>query len=340
VDPLSKAPQNPGTCQCPLINFLLNREPSQSFIYLAALSKQLRRSQNFKCFMKLPLLIIVGLFLLIPGTSQSQNVIYNIPSNQSEFIKQNKIVKEVVYNYHFKKHNIKDSTLFATYYYDTLGKVIEEKVEKTKINSETIRKYTYTYNTRGQLTRQKEERLPPFRMTSFLEYEYDSLGNEITEYDFNEDTTRLTIRHKNYYENNQVAELITKINHGEFYVSRQYFYNADNELIKQTALDPNGKIIYTYYYEYDKLLHKKTVYLENQEGKKRMEEIFYNKEQQVLKTNDISKKITSISIESTEYENLDKVTENVYNKDNTLFETVIYINGKRSQLHRRFYFKQ
>lgn len=289
--------------------------------------------------MKLLLFITFGLLLFFHSFSQSQIAIHSIPSNPSEIIKINKIVKEVIYNYTINKNNIKDSALFATYHYDTLGNIIEEKKEKTKIYGETIRKYTYSYNLRGQLTKQIVD-MPSFRMVSIYEYEYDSVGNEINKYDYNEDTTRLTIHQKKYNTNNQVTELLIKINNSDFYVSRQYFYNSDNELSKEIALNPKGQIIYTYFYDYDKSLNKKTVYLENQEGKKRIEEYFYNNKKQIIKATSILKNTTFISRESTEYENLNKVTENVYNQDSTLFETVIYINGKKSQLNRHYYFNQ
>lgn len=288
--------------------------------------------------MKLFLPIALGLLLSLHCFSQSQYTIYGVPLNKSEIIKRNKIVKEVIYNYKLRRNIIKDSTLFATYYYDTLGNILEGKEEKTENYSKSIKKYTRFYNLRGELTKEIED-MPSLKMVSIYEYEYDSVGNEINKYDYNEDTTRLIIHHKNYNANNQVTELLIKINNADLYVSRQYFYNADNELSKEIAFNPNGQIIYTYFYDYDKSLNKKTVYLENQDGIKKIEECFYNNDKQILKTNSFLRLPRIISRESTEYESINKVTENVYNQDNTLLETLIYEDGKKSQLFGHHYFK-
>lgn len=289
--------------------------------------------------MKSLLLITLGLSLFFHSFSQFQNTIFSIPANKSEIIKTNKIVKEVIYNYKLKNNIPKDSVLFATYIYDTLGNIIEETIEKTKMNGKTIRKYTYSYNSTGQLTKQRVD-MPGYRMTTIYEYDYDSAGNEITKYDYNEDTTRLTIYQKKYNPNNLVTELIIKINNSDHYVSKQYVYNADNELSKEIAFNPQGQVIYTYFYEYDKSLNKKIVYLENQQGKKRIEEFIYNNEKQITKAYSVFETPTFNSRESTEYESLNQVTENFYNPDNTVFETAIYINGKKVQLNKHYYFKQ
>ena len=167
--------------------------------------------------MKSLLLITLGLSLFFHSFSQFQNTIFSIPANKSEIIKTNKIVKEVIYNYKLKNNIPKDSVLFATYIYDTLGNIIEETIEKTKMNGKTIRKYTYSYNSTGQLTKQRVD-MPGYRMTTIYEYDYDSAGNEITKYDYNEDTTRLTIYQKKYNPNNLVTELIIKINNSDHYV--------------------------------------------------------------------------------------------------------------------------
>lgn len=271
--------------------------------------------------------------------SQSGNISFGFISNPKEIIKANNIIKEEVYSYNFANSGIKDSTLTNTYYYDILGDLVEEKLAKIKNYDESITKYENSYYSSGKLRRQIIDK-QSLKMVTIYEFEYDSLGNEVNKYDYNKDTTRLTIEQKIYNEKNQVIQLQTKINNNDFYVSRKYYYNTNNELSKVDAFDSKGELIYSYIYEYDNAQNKKTVYLENSDGRKRTGEYFYNNDKQCVKVNSTLKRTTFISSTSTEYDNFNQITENIYNTDKTIYESNVYLDGKKVQMNRHFYFKK
>lgn len=271
--------------------------------------------------------------------SQTGNTTFGFISNSKEIIKINKITKEQVYSYNFSNSGVKDSTLTNTYFYDTSGDLVEEKLAKIKNYDESITKYENSYYPSGKLHRQIVNKLS-LKMVTIYEFEYDSLGNEVNKYDYNEDTTRLTIEQKIYNDKNQVIQLQTKVNNNDFYVSRKYYYNTNNELSKVDAFDKKGELIYSYIYEYDNAQNKKTVYHENGDGRKKTGEYFYNNDKQCVKINSTFKSPTFISSTSTEYDSFNQVTENIYNPDKTIFESNVYLDGKKVQMNRHFYFKE
>ena len=271
--------------------------------------------------------------------SQNGNTTFGFSSNPKEIIKENNIIKEEVYSYNFNKNGVKDSTLTNTYYYDTLGDLIEEKLAKIKNYDESITKYENSYYTSGKLHRQIVD-MQSLNMVTIYEYEYDSLGNEVNKYDYDKDTTRLTIEQKIYNDKNQVVQLLTKLNNNDFYISRKYYYNSNNELSKVDAFDRKGELIYSYIYVYDNTQNKKTAYLENEDGRKKTDEYFYNNNKQCIKVNSTYKRETFISSTSNEYDNFNQLTENIYNQDKTIFESNVCLDGKKVQMNRHFYFKQ
>lgn len=283
--------------------------------------------------------IFFGLLFFLNTFSQIPNVTFIFSSNTTETIAANKIIGEVVYSYTFNKSEIKDSVLTHTYYYDSLGSLIVERVAKTKNHTGSIRKYENIYNSSGKLLRQTVDN-QSLKLVTTYEFEYDSAGNEITKYDYNKDTTRLTIEQKIYNEKNQVVQLQTKINNNDLYTSRRYYYSASNDLSKEEAFDSRGNLIYSYIYEYDKPLNKKTVYLENEDGRKKTAEYFYNNDKQCIKINTTFESVTSISRTTTGLYTFKQVTENIYNPDQTIFESNFYLDGKKIQMNRHFYFTE
>jgi hypothetical protein len=289
--------------------------------------------------MKQLLLFSFVLLFFSDTFSQSGNITFGFSLNPKEIIKANKFIKEEVYSYNFNKSGVKDSSLTNTYYYDALGDLIEDKLAKIKNYDESITKYENSYNSSGKLRRQIVDK-QSLKIVTIYEYDYDSLGNEVNKYDYNKDTTRLTIEQKIYNEKNQVVQLQTKINNNDFYISRKYYYNDNNELSKVDAFDNKGELIYAYIYEYDNTQNKKTVYLENGDGRKKTGEYFYNNDKQCVKVNSTIKSARSISSTSIEYDNFNQVTENIYNQDKTIFESNVYLDGKKVQMNRHFYFKE
>ena len=289
--------------------------------------------------MKQLLLLSFCLLFFVYAFSQVLNTTFGFISNPKEIIKANKVIREEVYSYSLNNNGVKDSTLINIYYYDTLGDLIEEKLVKIKNYDEGITKYQNSYNSFGKLQRQIVD-MQSLQMVDIYEFEYDSIGNEVIKYDYNKDTTRLTIEQKIYNKKNQVIQLQTKKNNNAFYISRRYYYNATNDLSKVDALDTKGEVIYSYIYEYDKTLNIKTVYFENGDGRKKNGEYFYNNDDQCIKSYSTFKSPTFISREYTEYDNFNQMTENIYAQDKTIFESNVYLEGKKTQINRHFYFKE
>ena len=288
--------------------------------------------------MKTTFLSIFSILSFISSFPQLKLSSFSIFPNAKEIISANKIIRGEVFYYSFNKKGIKDSGLISTFYYNNLGDLNEAIFSETKKNNQSKRLYTNFYNAKGKLQKQvvKNE---PVKMTSITEYDYDTSGNEITKYQYNEDTTLLTIEKKIYNTNNEVIQLATKINNNDFYISRRYSYNSDNELSVIEALNDKGAVIYSYVYEYDKPLNKKTVFLVNDNGKEKIEEYYYNNNNQCIKLIRLVRLPTFMGKPVRENNLSTQVTHIMYNSDKTIFELNHYIDSKKVQMLRHFYFK-
>jgi hypothetical protein len=276
-------------------------------------------------------LIAVALLLFIGVSAQSGSTAYFV-TNPAEVIHVNKITKEEVYSYTFNKKGIRDSSLYRVCYYDNAGNKVQD------IWGKSVSKYSNAYDSSGRLQRQVQSR-EDLKFITISEYEYDQFGNELTKYHYNKDTTSLTVEQKVYNDKKQLVQLWTTINNRPQYLSRLYYYNSDNELIKTEALDQRGKVIYSYIYEYDKAQNKKTTYLENSDGRRTTEVSFYNTDKQPVKIYDTYKRPVSINAESVQFAEFDQRTENIYNPDKTVFESNVYVEGKKVQMRRHYYFR-
>lgn len=268
----------------------------------------------------------------------SAQIAFRKEENTKDIIKANKVTKETIYLYSFKKNEIKDSSIRTILTYDNYGNVIKRLDTKTENTRETVRNISYAYDAQGKIIKQIEE-VPEWSYTIY-QFEYDSLGNEIVKYDYNKDTTRLTIEQKVYNQNNQVVALWTKINRGDTYNSRRYFYNEGGELIKMEAFDTKGNNTYSYIIEDDKVLQKKSLFFENSEGRKLEEELIYNNYKQPVKVYEIHRTLTFWSPNSQDYDYKKQVIEYSYNQDKTIFEKIIYQDGKKVSLQRHYYSKE
>jgi len=176
-------------------------------------------------------------------------------------------------------------------------------------------------------------------MITIFEYDYEN-GFEINKYKYNKDTTELKIEQKIYSQKNQLIQLQTKINNKDFYTSRKYYYDNENNLIRTDAFEKKDGYIYSYLYEYNKIENKKTSYLKNDDGKKLIGEYYYNEDGQVIKVKSIERMATFMTQQGTDFNTTNQLRENRYNPDKTLFETTIYLEGKKVQMTRHYYFNE
>ena len=282
--------------------------------------------------MKTLLFLTINIFLSIPVISQNiTNYFYGI-RNEPKLIKQNKILSEKVSYLSVKKNIQRDTILTEIYTYDSSGNGIESK-SKFQNKKESIRKFIYTYSASGLISKIINEYIG-FNMTSIYEYDYDNHGNLIMKYDYNKDTSRMIVEKSEYDQNNQIRQLSTKINEADFYISRRYFYNTKQQKIKEEGLSPKGQVIFYYLYEYDDVDHKTKIYLNNEEGNKLIDENYYNKDNRLIKT--------ASKYNNSEPNNLNKLTEYIYNSDYTISECNVYLDGKKVQVikHDYIYYKK
>lgn len=285
------------------------------------------------------ILVLASILFCVATFAQGNVISYGDDPNQPRIIKLNGIKKELVYKYSFNRDGITDSVLTNTFYYDAEGFPVKEILAKIDNYDESLTEYTNTYTEDGKLKRQLKNSIS-LKMIRIIEFDYDANGFEINKYDYNKDTTDLKIEQKIYNTKNQVIQLQTKINNKDFYTSRKYYYDNNNNLIRTDAFDKNGSYIYSYIYEYNKEENKKTSYLKNDDGKNSTGEYFYNEDGQVIKVKSVIRMATFMSQQGTDYNTANQLRENVYNTDKTLFETTITVDGKKTAITRHYYFEQ
>ena len=276
--------------------------------------------------MKYLLLFCLGLILL--GEVAAQQVFYEL-DNPVDVIRSAKVNRELIYTYPRNK----DSILTASILYDSLGNETEKKLTKAWGFAEGFTTHGYTYNTSGKILKMIEENKSN-KTFQTAEFEYDEAGNETASYHYNKDTTSLHIRQKKYNSSNQLIEETIKIDNNDAFVSRRYYYDDGHKLIKEEVLDPYKNITFSYIYEYDTLANKKTIYLDNVQGKKIESAVFYNDDNLCIKklSAENGKSVTGM-------DELNETREFIYNPDKTLFEFNIYIDGRKRQTNRHYYFK-
>ena len=285
--------------------------------------------------------ILVFVSILFCFTTFAQGTVFSFgdDSNEPRIIKLNGIKKELVYKYSFNSNGITDSVLTNTFYYDTEGYPVKEILAKIDNYDESVTEYSNTYTEDGKLKRQLKNSIS-LKMIRIIEFDFDTYGFEINKYDYNKDTTDLKIEQKIYNAKNQVIQLQTKINNKNFYISRKYYYDSVNNLIRTDAFDKTDGYIYSYIYEYNKAENKKISYLKNDDGKKLIGEYFYNADGQAIKVKSILKMATFMSQEGTDFNTANQLRENTYNTDKMLFETTITVDGKKAAITRHYYFEQ
>jgi uncharacterized protein RhaS with RHS repeats len=64
-------------------------------------------------------------------------------------------------------------------------------------------------------------------------------------YDYNKDTSSLTIYHKEYDSTNKLVKLFRRINNDKSFLSKQYYYDSDGNLLKVETHNKGGLINYT-----------------------------------------------------------------------------------------------
>jgi hypothetical protein len=254
-------------------------------------------------------------------------------SNTKDLIQKNNIQRERIFSYTFRKKGIKDSSLFASLEYDSMGNMIrklEAKPYEDKIT--TIR---YEYNPDHSIHRKMTDYPAPATGTSIEEYVYDSVGNIDQVYTYNPDTTSLVIEKNVYDEKRQLISRYTRKGSGEFFLTKRYYYSEDGRSSKEESFNGLGAPGNYNVKEYDSTLNKTSWYVETKTGKEPQGTYFLDSTGRCIRYVGALKEIpfpgnTTIDHPVTE--------EFTYNPDGTVFECNGIIDNKDHKIFRHYYY--
>ena len=216
----------------------------------------------------------------------SQSYGYEL-TDQHYQIKSYKILQESVYVYNLKNNGTSDSTLVFKTIYDEFGNSVEEYLPNPERKKADILRYSNFYTANGFLLK----RIEYSKDTSLIgttEFVYDSTGHIIRIYKFNANKTEHYTEQKIYNKDGQIA-VLKKVQFSKDRIVLdqliKYYYNQDNDLLKEETVDSHGKVINSLNYQYDKVLNKKSVYSLKNGIQKFEGEYLYNNSQQVITFN-------------------------------------------------------
>jgi len=231
---------------------------------------------------------------------------------------------EVVFIYTLNKNRVNDSAWYSTIHYDTMGRVTSRNYKMVGMRTSFLD--TMLYNKHGELIKEIVVLPETKRLLTIREYRYDTAKNEATKYDYNSDTTRVTIEKRRFNNKKQLIESYITTDTNPLYLSRKYLYNDSGDLLRTDAYDRNGKISYSYIYEYNKEQHSRLEYRENRNGRYKETQLFFDDDGRIIKT---------IRFDSNE--NIKSVASTSYNTDGTLMETEFNVNGKDVSVNKHYY---
>jgi hypothetical protein len=214
--------------------------------------------------------------------------------------------------------------------YDTSGKLVKQS---TYDGSLLISEDTFMFNGKKQLVRIFSYSHGP-KTWHNDEFEYDSSGNQVMHYQYNQDTTNLTIERKKYNDKNQLTELRVKYNENDFYSYKKFYYNPEGYLQKTDAYDQKGELIYSYLYEYNDNGKLVAEYLQNDEGTEQKAAYTYNDLNQLAKLKTFGRPNIVFGITTGVAFNSEEAYS--YNPDGTLFQWTNNA-GQTKTVNRHYY---
>lgn len=191
---------------------------------------------------------------------------YQYPTLKNKLIKAHEISNEYVYFCKLnKKGKIIDSALVFQGQYDTLGNIFVEIVSLGYMQ----KKKFYSYNNLSQLKKAVTLSKINNRLLNTLEYDYDSLGNDIAVYSYNADTSMVLFEQKVFVD--RYLQFIKLQRNAEFpFVSAVYEYYPDGRTKKIESFDKFTNQGSVTLFEYDTVRNKVFQY-SMQQNKKRLE---------------------------------------------------------------------
>ncbi len=260
-----------------------------------------------------------------------------LSENPREIIKANHIKKEIIYWYDPNKKKWDDSLPVAIINFDREGRTV-------KINKYTDERMlsvidTFIYDEKEKLSKAFSFNVSSGNDVKIREYDYDSSDHIITRYEYNKDKTYLIIQREHFNDRNQLLQVdLNMKSNDQLYLYKKYSYNDSFNLDRVDAFDSNGVLSYSYLYEYDTVKKTKTVFLENQIGRKEDGKYFYNNIGQCVKYKSFSMKV-GVLPEGTARFVLEIIDENQYNNDGTLFQQTTKNNGKKISIKKHYYYR-
>jgi hypothetical protein len=270
---------------------------------------------------------------------------------QLAILKIDKISQLDLYGYNIKKSGKKDSTLIFTMnytYYDD-GHIMVKQIRNDDYH--TTKTYNIFYNELGKKIKMVVDlgdsflNIPGILLKIPLnhEYEYDTLGREVTTIDYTNDTSNVTTYTKIYDEAGKwvktmlnIKSTLAKANTNGFILSDSLFYDPDGKLNRQQFYNRLGAKTSTLLYSYESVAGDKemiTVFKEIEDGQHFVSKEIFNKYGQITQTS-----ITPYyDPYPSNYDDANKLAKVFYNDNGTINCCIGYDNGKVLYMTKLFY---
>jgi len=258
--------------------------------------------------------------------------------NSKPILLKNNIAKETIYEFVSLKKNA-DSTKSKTIDYDKAGDIIN--VQNFYNNILTFNA-DYYYTSDKKLHQIIKESYSS-KFYRIFEYEYDSLGNELREYNYNKDTTNIILNAKLYNSKNQISELYIKNNNDSIRLEKKYSYNDAGILVNIDEFNNKKEIMSTYTYIVDSTNNYTKAYYQSKENKNQNEEFVFDKLYRCIKIMGYALQPISYindsdnTIYKREIKILPKVEEFEYNENGTLYLSTEKIDNKITKVRKHYY---
>ena len=265
---------------------------------------------------------------------------------ENGIMKENKIIKELVYEYTKHKDNMLDSVLSAVIFYNVSGTRLEkwQLFDQQKI----IQKYIYQYDESNRIFGLQIRSDDPNTELANIVVEYDTIGRELNMYTYNHDTTQLSIRHKEYDQHGYLTRVYTRIGNDSFYISHRYYYDEENRLQKIDGFGDRGTLVYGLLYKYDSAKNAVKLFFRVGDQAKPLAEYIYDPTHHLIKSTLLQiSQGENFRMDSPDFENdynvesylsniaVVNVQESryfVYNKNGTLYESYTLQRGNKRKL--------
>jgi hypothetical protein len=204
-------------------------------------------------------------------------------------------------------------------------------LERATTSRRRITNYFYTNNLLSRKEVQSQDGMKEHTMET---YDYDTVGNMIDEKYYSEGANKsFSLQNEKKWEydkNNRIIKVFESPNKGEMYLRKTYHYE-NNDLKEIKVYNLEGNLFYSYLYEYDVQLQKKSVYVSSGNSKRLENEYFYNNKNQLIQEVNYFKSYNSFLDHSTR-------TYELYVTNNLIYKEKFQSNNGANAYFKHYYF--